>query len=462
MRFLIKTIVFFIVILGILGVSYAVLSPVLDGLGVELDAIFEQFTDKEKNETTKSDETTNSPSETTIPECKHVYDEDWAYHSETQHKKICKECGEKTLFSPHEFNVESICIVCGYIKPDSDNSEAHECDFTVFVKKELGFHKLKCSNSSCEQFKTIPHDYGDWKTVTEATCTEKGKESRTCSYSECQHVDYRDIPILSHVMDNGVILSSPTCEDSGKKVYSCLNCDYKEYAIIDAVGHTYSEPSVTYEADGSDCIEVTYVYCINECGYESRVTTVMEHDGDSYECISCEPYVNGGFEYILSYFCDRCGETISTSTEYGFSCWGLSSCDHDTSSGGSSDGSVSCEHADVIDTGDTLYCKTVYWSECSYCGVILDTSVYYDYSWCGDGDGDNCCDGCGKTLSTSSGGDTCTNSHVGGGTNYNYIGCTPYGDDLYEYTLEYYCDCGATWTETEYAGSCIGLPSCNH
>lgn len=442
MNFLIKIIVFFMAIALVLGVFYAVLSPVLDGLGIELGDIFNQASDKSKDETQKADETTEKNTETTAPECKHVYDDAWSYHSETQHKKLCKQCGEKTLYAPHEFNTEGICGICRYIKSDSDNPESHECDFTVFVKKELGFHVLKCSNTSCEQFKTIPHDYGDWKTVTEATCTEKGKESRTCSYSECKHVDYRDIPILSHVMDNGTILSSPTCKNDGEKVYTCLNCDHKEYVTIDTVDHYYttvSESCVSInDTQHQFVIKAQCVYCdasitntyTREHFFENNICPVCNYEcsclhedteqrlTNKYNCLNSDYH-----EVICQECCLICDEVLSEFGEYfphsfdGNVCF---ECGYTrTSSGGSSDGSVSCEHADVIDTGDTLYCKTVYWSVCSYCGVILDTSVYYDYSCCGDGDGDNCCDGCGKTLSTSSGGGTTSCSH-------------PYGYEMFE------------------------------
>ena len=139
--------------------------------------------------------------------CAHLSLGEWKSIS-NYHIRKCSSC----TFSesePHSY-VESVCSVCGAEEPQ-EGVEEHECQFDYLIQMNLvvstcqvkGSCEYPCTIKGCTKtdkkfFELLEHNYGDWKTVTEATCTEKGRESRICSYSECQHVDYRDIPILSH------------------------------------------------------------------------------------------------------------------------------------------------------------------------------------------------------------------------------------------------------------------------
>ena len=62
------------------------------------------------------------------------------------------------------------------------------------------------------------HSYGDWVTVVEPTCTEKGSKERTC---ECGAKETKEINALDHDWDDGKITTAATCSTPGVLTYTC-------------------------------------------------------------------------------------------------------------------------------------------------------------------------------------------------------------------------------------------------
>ncbi len=112
------------------------------------------------------------------------------------------------------------------------------------------------------------HSWGEWTVTREATCSETGSRTHTCSV--CHKTETEKIPTLEHkfqtVWDSGEtrhwqecivcsykgnaeyhtpgewkVLSEPTCETSGYKKRSCTVCDKEEIMAIPSTGHTYSD-----------------------------------------------------------------------------------------------------------------------------------------------------------------------------------------------------------------------------
>lgn len=90
------------------------------------------------------------------------------------------------------------------------------------------------------------HSFGDWKTVTEATCISEGTQIRTCY---CGETESRVIPKTEHKAGDWTVTLSPTCNSAGEKVQKCSVCD-KILATqsIPANDHTPNEFIVTKEA----------------------------------------------------------------------------------------------------------------------------------------------------------------------------------------------------------------------
>ena len=75
-----------------------------------------------------------------------------------------------------------------------------------------------------------------------ATCTETGLTDGTkCSVCGVVLTPQTEIPATGHKWDDGVITTSPTCENAGVKTYTCTVCKETKTEAIDATGHTSVE-----------------------------------------------------------------------------------------------------------------------------------------------------------------------------------------------------------------------------
>ena len=95
-----------------------------------------------------------------------------------------------------------------------------------FAITSLAFVLLTCvlllASCSCK------HTYSEWQTTREATCTEAGEKTRTCS--KCNDVQTETVSALGH--DLGALIPSkePTCtEDGYTEHYHCARCG-KDFA----------------------------------------------------------------------------------------------------------------------------------------------------------------------------------------------------------------------------------------
>ena len=78
------------------------------------------------------------------------------------------------------------------------------------------------------------HDYGEWNTVKEATCTAAGQKQHTCT--ECGHVETEVIPATGHHwVDKGD--GTHTCPDCGATEGQPVNTNSAlELRVVDAEG----------------------------------------------------------------------------------------------------------------------------------------------------------------------------------------------------------------------------------
>ena len=81
---------------------------------------------------------------------------------------------------------------------------------------------------------TAAHTYGEWTTVTPATCTTAGQKQHTCT--ECGHVETQEIPATGHHWkDNGD--GTHTCPDCGATEGQPVNTNSAlELRVVDAEG----------------------------------------------------------------------------------------------------------------------------------------------------------------------------------------------------------------------------------
>ena len=145
--------------------------------------------------------------------------------------------------------------------------------------------------ASCDQFLDKPllpepedapcyHEYGDWVTVTEATCTSEGLERRTCTKNS-SHFEERTVAKKSHSF------SSTLSGDAVQHWYECA-CGEKK----DVVNHGFNTTFVT--DDYSHWFEC-------ECGVKTALT---KHDFDEGIVLTPATCTSTG---IASVTCSICG-----------------------------------------------------------------------------------------------------------------------------------------------------------
>ncbi len=120
----------------------------------------------------------------------------------------------------------------------------HEWGEWITVKEasctETGKQERSCnldpSHTQTKKIEVLGHEWGEWTTTKNATCTEKGEKTRVCTRDE-KHIETDEIPVTHTLMQHEAVAA--TCTESGHVAYEdCLLCSYTTYKEIPALGHT--------------------------------------------------------------------------------------------------------------------------------------------------------------------------------------------------------------------------------
>ena len=245
----------------------------------------------------------------------------------------CENCGEtKTIEIPalgHIYEAKDViaptCTTSGY---------------TVYVCKNDANHKYNVYDASKP---AVPHDFGEWAVVTNATQETDGLERRECN--NCDAYEEKVIPAMKHNMvvvstktatctsegeivykcetkHDGVVcdytltvvtskiahtlktvVTDATCDIAGSVVTSCENCDtVNETTLIPALGHKY----IGTETKAATCTEngiMTYI-CQNDATHQ--YTETIPATGHSYKAVLTAPTCTA--EGYTTYTCG-CGDS---------------------------------------------------------------------------------------------------------------------------------------------------------
>lgn len=153
-----------------------------------------------------------------------------------------------------------------------------DCVWIDFKPSAIGKYKMvtKVSGNltgtyeksfTCEEKE---HVYGSWKTTKNATCTESGTKTRTCSI--CGKTETQTIAALGHAFGSWVTTKEATCTEKGTKMRRCFGCGKEEIQTISITGHSFSTwittKSATCTASG------TKTRTCSKCGYKEKQTIV--------------------------------------------------------------------------------------------------------------------------------------------------------------------------------------------
>ena len=117
------------------------------------------------------------------------------------------------------------------------------------------------------------HDWEDWVTVTEVTCTQDGEERRDCAI--CDYYVSRTVEAIGHTYEN--VVTAPNCTKQGYTTHTCTVCgDSYVDTYVNALGHDMGEwaavTEATCTADGSERCD-----CSRCDHYETRVINAIGH-----------------------------------------------------------------------------------------------------------------------------------------------------------------------------------------
>ncbi len=150
------------------------------------------------------------------------------------------------------------CKVCGKQKEDKIEKTGHsyvESKSKEPTCEEPGWATYQCSK--CKSYdpnrggaggttvSALGHDWDykleeKWAVDVAPTCTEKGREVRTCK-RDPSHKEYRDLAPTGHDFDeSNTIVVAPTCTQQGYSYYPCkhTNCtEQKKFNFVPANGH---------------------------------------------------------------------------------------------------------------------------------------------------------------------------------------------------------------------------------
>ena len=158
------------------------------------------------------------------------------------------------------------------------------------------------------------HTFGEWTTVTAATCTEKGSEERVCTICNTEK-ETRETEALNHdYSTEWTIDVEATCVAPGSKSHHCSRCDDKaDVTEIAALGHDFGdwtvEKAATCTEKGSEKRTCKREGCTEA---ETREIEALGHKSTAFEEVAATKEAVG---YTGGTYCSVCNATLTERTE---------------------------------------------------------------------------------------------------------------------------------------------------
>ena len=205
------------------------------------------------------------------------------------------------------------------------------------------------------------HSWDNGKVTKEATCTENGEKTYTCtacqktkteSIAKTGHTEVKDvavaatcesegktegshcsicgtvikaqepIPATGHSWDNGKITKEATCTEAGEKIYTCTTCQKTKTEVIASTGHS----KITKFVKNATCETEGYtgdIYCKN-CGElleEGKVTEKLPHTWKETQTVQEATCTEAGEKIYTCTTCNRTKTEQVPATGHKWSSW---------------------------------------------------------------------------------------------------------------------------------------------
>ena len=222
-----------------------------------------------------------------IPMLPHTWG-DWEYDGVNGHFKSCTDCTAVTDTEAHVYE-NGKCGICNYACLHTFGDWQTVTDSTCTQK---GTKKRICTVCALEQTDVIAEKGHDYKAVvTPPTCTAKGYTTHTCTRCSDSYVDSY-VNALGHSFGDWITVKDSTCLEKGTKKKVCSVCSFEEFADINAKGHNYVSTVVP-----PTCTEKGYThYDCSRCDseYDDKYVDALGHSWSEWETIKQPTFFENG------------------------------------------------------------------------------------------------------------------------------------------------------------------------
>ena len=160
-----------------------------------------------------------------------------------------------------------------------------------------------CGETQSEEIDKIPHDYSAWIVRRQPTCTKEGEMFRTCK--GCGLEQTKSIDKLPHEYGDWTVRREPTCTKEGERVHWCKVCGHEKTKSIPMVPHEYGEWTILREPT---CVKKgERAHWCKVCGLEeTEKIAKLPHDFSEWEILVAATDHSAGERQRI---CQYCGET---------------------------------------------------------------------------------------------------------------------------------------------------------
>ena len=184
---------------------------------------------------------------------------------------------------------ERTCSVCSYVDEQDTDALGHSYIDNVVdpscTERGNTIHECeRCGHTYTDSYTDATgHDFGEWTSLTNPTCTASGVMQRKCA--DCPQTETKIVSPLGHDYKAEVV--EPTCLEQGYTTHICSRCGtgYNDM-FVSPLGHDYEE------------IEVAPT-CTEE-GYRGKKCRRCE------DCVKTEILKAVGHKFTDSYFIATC------------------------------------------------------------------------------------------------------------------------------------------------------------
>ena len=151
----------------------------------------------------------------------------------------CKDCGKKILSGQTIAKTENHSWDAGKVTTEATCTEEGEKTFTCSI----------CGNTKTEKVSTTDHQHMEIRNQKNPTCKEAGYSGDTyCADCGVKISSGKTIAkTKNHNWDGGVITTEPTCTERGEKTFTCTICGNINTKKVNATGHRYGAYKVVKE-----------------------------------------------------------------------------------------------------------------------------------------------------------------------------------------------------------------------